>query len=212
MRISRSNFICVFFAGVMCLLLTACDGGSKSSSNHEDEPKLNIGLRTMTGQGADPTQTAAAAQPSAAAPDNDAADAGDLENFEIGEENLYSGIGKTDPFSPLVRADMTVLNPDAEGDGSRRVPQTPLERLDLGQLKLSAVVVSSSRGNSAVVIENSGRGYVVKVGTYIGLNGGQITDVKSDRIIIEEPLGKNERGEVKVNTIELILPKPAGAF
>lgn len=203
MRTSRLNLICIIGVAMVCLLVCACG----DSQPPPEEPKLNLGLRTMTGQNVDQDDSA---QTEDSAATSNEGENGEIEAFEVLEEDkLYSGSNKVNPFVPLIQAEVATT-----GDGNddeRRVPQTPLERFDIGQLSLSAIVEAPG-GNSAIVVESSGRGYVVKAGTYIGLNGGQIIEIKSDRIIIEEPIGKNERGEVKVNTIELILPKPAGAF
>lgn len=199
MRISRLNLVCIICVALMCLFVCACDNNPPPQ---DDIPALNIGARTMNNQNAGDNAPPAAVQ------DDD--DNTDIENFEVEEDKLYSGINKTDPFLPLIKATEAAAADNNEDD-KKRVPQTPLERFDIGQLRLSAVV-ETPEGNSAVIVEASGRGYVVKPGTYIGLNGGQITEIKNDRVIIEEPMGKNERGETKFNIIELILPKPAGAF
>lgn len=197
MRISRLNLVCIICVAAMFLFVCACDNNPPPQ---DDIPPLNIGARTMAAQNANADNAAAADQ-------NDDQNT-DMDDFEVEEDKLYSGIDKTDPFLPLIKATDAAREDD---DDTKRVPQTPLERFDIGQLKLSAVV-EMVEGNSAVIVESSGRGYVVKPGTYIGLNGGQITEIKNDRVIIEEPMGKNERGETKFNIIELILPKPAGAF
>ena len=198
MRISRINLICIICAGLMCLLVCACDNNPPPQ---EEGPSLNIGARAAQNKPA--AETVETDTP----PD----EIDDIEGFEIEEDKLYSGADKIDPFLPLIRSDVAGEGEDGEDGEKKRVPQTPLERFDLGQLKLSAVV-ESPEGNSAIIVESSGRGYVVKTGTYVGLNGGQVTEIKNDRVIIEEPIGKNERGEIKVNVVELILPKPAGAF
>lgn len=195
MRISRLNLVCVICAGLLCLAVCACDNNPPPKA---EVPSLNLSARA-----AQNTTT----------PDNTQAgqdaDGEDLEGFEVEEAKLYSGINKINPFLPLIKSDGA--GSDEEDGETRRVPQTPLERFDIGQLKLSAVV-GAPGGNSAVIVESSGRGYVVRTGAYIGLNGGQVTEIKNDRVVIEEPMGKNERGEIKVNVVELILPKPAGAL
>ena len=40
--------------------------------------------------------------------------------------------------------------------------------------------------NRALVQEATGKGYIVKTGTYIGLNSGKIVQILKDRIVIEE--------------------------
>lgn len=195
MRISRLNLVCIICVGLLCLVVCACDNNPPPKA---ELPSLNLNARAA--------QNTTTPDKITAVQD---AEVEDLEGFEVEEAKLYSGIDKINPFLPLIKSDGAV--PDEEDGETKRVPQTPLERFDIGQLRLSAVV-GAPDGNSAIIVESSGRGYVVRTGAYIGLNGGQITEIKNDRVIIEEPMGKNERGEVKVNVVELILPKPAGAF
>ena len=53
--------------------------------------------------------------------------------------------------------------------------------------------MSSGKKNIAMVQESSGKGYMVKVGTYIGTNYGKIIEIKSNEIIIKERI-KNFKG------------------
>lgn len=207
MRISHSKIACILSILLLSTVLYAC--GDKTPP---EQPKVSLPQRqTASAAPAEPTEASGGiVQGSINAPANTATTS-PVDSFEVAEadaSSLYSGEGKVNPFLPLIKADAPVVDPDT---GTRRVPQTPLERFDIGQLKLSAII-ESPEGNSAIIEESSGRGYVVKPGTYIGLNGGQIKSITREKIIIEEPIGKNERGEVKVNRIELTLPKPAGAL
>jgi type IV pilus assembly protein PilP len=67
----------------------------------------------------------------------------------------------------------------------------------------------SSAGNRALVEDATGKGYVIKKGTYIGLNAGQVIQIEKDRVIIEEEI-ENLMGELIVQNTELKLQKPAG--
>ena len=90
----------------------------------------------------------------------------------------------------------------------RRAPRTPLERLGLSQLKLTAILMAPS-GNRALVQEASGKGYVIKSGTYIGLDGGKVIEIQKDRVVIEEEV-EDFLGKLSKRKKELKLPKPAG--
>ena len=85
---------------------------------------------------------------------------------------------------------------------------TPLEKIDLSQLTLVGVIKFSS-GYKAIVQEQSGKGYVIQKGTYIGTNYGQVTEIKSDRILIQEKV-KNYLGKYKDQANQLKLQKPLG--
>jgi type IV pilus assembly protein PilP len=121
----------------------------------------------------------------------------------------YDPKGRFDPFEPLFKeepsAPVVVTNKDQR---KKRVPQTPLERVALSQLKLSAIM-RTPRGNSAVVEDATGKGYVIKKGTYIGLNSGQVIVIDRARVVVEEEI-ENVMGELIIQNTELKLQKPAG--
>ena len=75
----------------------------------------------------------------------------------------YNPKGRVDPFEPLFKDEPEVAPVLAKK--KKRIPRTPLERIDLGQLKLVGIIMASS-GNRALVQEASGKGYIIKEGTY----------------------------------------------
>jgi type IV pilus assembly protein PilP len=121
--------------------------------------------------------------------------------------DLYNPEGKLDPFEPLFKKERVSL---AVGKKKikRRKPLTPLERVNLSQLTLVGIIRSPS-GNRALVQESTGKGYVVKKGTYIGTNSGKIVQILKDRIIIEEE-SENIYGKVSIIKKPLKLQKPPG--
>ena len=118
----------------------------------------------------------------------------------------YNPQGRINPFEPLFKDEPEA--PPVTAKKKRRVPRTPLERIDLGQLKLVGIIVASS-GNRALVQEASGKGYIIKEGTYIGLHSGKVTEIKKDRVVIEEEIDEVV-GTQKIRNKELVLPKPPG--
>jgi len=119
----------------------------------------------------------------------------------------YNPKGKVDPFDPLIKDREAVAK---KGKKIKRAPRTPLERIDLGQLKLVGIILAAS-GNRALVEESSGKGYVVKNGTYIGTNGGKIINIQREKIFIEEKF-EDIYGKIQTRKRELKLPKPPGEF
>ena len=119
----------------------------------------------------------------------------------------YDPKGKTDPFEPLFR-DSPVLNKKKKR--KKRLPQTPLERIDLSQLRLVGIILASS-GNRALVEESSGKGYVIKKGTYIGTNAGKVVNIKKETVIVEEEF-EDAYGKIATRKREIKLPKPPGEF
>lgn len=121
----------------------------------------------------------------------------------------YDPQGRFDPFEPLFKEQPTA--PEVEprkGKREKRVPQTPLERVALSQLKLSAIM-RTSKGNKAIVEDATGKGYVIKKGTYVGLNSGQVILIDKARVVVEEEI-ENVLGELIIQSTELKLQKPAG--
>ncbi len=124
---------------------------------------------------------------------------------ESAQPQFYSAKGKIDPFLPLIRTEEKAV---AGTDVREKKPQrvlTPLEKLDLSQIRLVAVVLAES-DNLAMVEETSGKGYVVRIGTYIGKNEGRVEKILKDRIVIKEVV-KNFRGETVSHSREMKLHK-----
>jgi Tfp pilus assembly protein PilP len=87
----------------------------------------------------------------------------------------------------------------------KRVPLTPLEKLDLSQLKLVGIILSD-RGNKAMVEDASGKGYVLQQGTYVGRSSGRVTKILKEKVIIEEEI-ENDDGQIIILERELNLNK-----
>jgi type IV pilus assembly protein PilP len=124
------------------------------------------------------------------------------------ERPIYNPKGKIDPFEPLFKEKPVVAV--AKKKHKKRVPRTPLEKIDLSQLKLVGIILASS-GNRALVEESNGKGYVIKNGTYVGTNGGKVVKIEKDKVIVAEEY-EDVLGNVTPRNKELRLPKPPGEF
>ena len=113
------------------------------------------------------------------------------------EEYAYNASGKPDPFKPFLQS-----TPVRE---ARSLPLTPLEKYDISQLKLVAVL-SAPEGKIGLVEDATGKGYFIKKGTGIGKNDGKVTRILPDRVMIEEVF-LDALGQKKVNEISLSLQK-----
>jgi len=80
---------------------------------------------------------------------------------------------------------------------------TPLERMDLGQLKLVAVIwnISDPRG---MVEDDTGRGYILSIGTPIGKNRGKVTQISSSGVLVTEKF-EDSTGKFKSRQVTLKL-------
>jgi type IV pilus assembly protein PilP len=119
----------------------------------------------------------------------------------------YNAKGKVDPFEALLR-DESAAAAGAKLKAKKRDPQSPLEKIDLGQLKLVAIIAAPS-GNRALVEESSGKGYILREGTYVGMNSGKVVNIAIDKILVEEEF-EDAYGKTITQKKEITLPKPPG--
>ena len=135
-----------------------------------------------------------------------------LEKAMVGQESqattrIYDPKQRINPFSPVFGVKKEVSE-SKERKRKKRIPQTPLERISLDQLKLVAIIRAST-GNRALVEDATGKGYIIRNGTYIGLNSGMITQINANSVIVEEEV-ENLKGEFVLQSTEIKLQKPAG--
>lgn len=113
----------------------------------------------------------------------------------------YTSAGKPDPFQPFLR------NKPAPVMKKTRVKRikttrpeqcaTPLECMDVGQLRLVAIVMEEDGENMAMAQDASGIGYVLTPGMSIGYRNGHVVKILSDRVIVKEEV-ENIRGEMAI--------------
>jgi len=121
---------------------------------------------------------------------------------------VYDPKGKLDPFQSVF-----VTQPRGRR-GTRvevttretRLPLTPLQKIDLSQLKVVGIMMIPS-GNKALVEDPSGKGYVITKGTYVGANFGRVRRILKDRIIVEEEVEDFFSGQMRLQTTELRIQK-----
>jgi type IV pilus assembly protein PilP len=112
-------------------------------------------------------------------------------------EYSYNPAGKSDPFKPFIQL--------ASVRGGSRAVLTPLQKFDISQLKLVAIITAPG-GNIALVEDVAGKGYFLKKGTWIGKNDGKVTKILKDKVIIEE-VYQDIFGQTKTNEISMSLHK-----
>ena len=91
------------------------------------------------------------------------------------EDVAYNPAGRRDPFRPP-RVNQLLVG------GAER---TPLQRYELGQLRLVAVIYDT-RDPRAVVEDEGGLGYIIRVGTKVGVNDGVVRGIERGRVLVEE--------------------------
>jgi type IV pilus assembly protein PilP len=113
-------------------------------------------------------------------------------------EYAYDSAGKADPFKPFIQV-------TSVRGSSRNVPLTPLEKYEISQLKLVAII-STPEGNIALIEDSAGKGYFLKKGTGIGKNDGRVKKILKDKVVIEETY-QDILGQKKINEISLYLQR-----
>ena len=119
------------------------------------------------------------------------------------ELSHYDARGKIDPFIPLIQ-ETVEETPAVEETGPKRI-LTPLEKIDLSKIRLVAVLQMQDR-SIAMVEEASGKGYEVKIGTYIGKRQGRVAEIKDASIVVKEPV-RDFKGQLKEQVHEIKLHK-----
>ena len=117
----------------------------------------------------------------------------------------YDPTGKINPFLPLIQEKEESPAPAVEVEEKPKRILTPLEKLELNQIRLVAVIEMKNR-KIAMVEEANGKGYEVTLGTYIGKNSGQVFDINPDGIVVKEYI-KNYKGKREERFQEIKLHK-----
>lgn len=94
------------------------------------------------------------------------------------------------------------------GEATVEIPRTPIEKVDLSQLKLVGIIFASG-GNKALVEDASGKGFVIKKGTSIGIKSGRVIKILKGRVVVEEE-AESILGKTSLVKRELKLQKPPG--
>ncbi len=89
----------------------------------------------------------------------------------------YSPIGQRDPFVSLLRKE--------KESRKSKIPKTPLEKFDLGQFRVQAILIGKGAPR-AMVSAPDGKNYILKPGLKIGKNNGVIRDITKTAILVEE--------------------------
>jgi type IV pilus assembly protein PilP len=91
-------------------------------------------------------------------------------------EYSYNPSGRRDPFS-------VVLKDSRTGEPNQNLP--PLQQLSLTELNVIGIVWGGF-GYSAMVQAPDGKGYTVRQGTRVGPNGGAVSSITENAIVVQE--------------------------
>lgn len=114
-----------------------------------------------------------------------------LDRLLVPSPYKYSSAGKPEPFQPFLRTTQpeASLNSPIQGPDPQSAQEkctNTLECLDVGQLKIVAIITRQDKSRVAMAQDAAGLGYVLAPGTMIGYRKGRIQEILPDRIIISE--------------------------
>jgi type IV pilus assembly protein PilP len=110
---------------------------------------------------------------------------------------VYSPVGKRDPFLNQVVTQSGISHIEVKGR-----TKTPLEKWSLDQLKL-ALTVTGTATPLAMVEDPDQRGWTVHLGDFIGQNGGKVTGIHRDELIVTETITDHSTGRVYPQNVKL---------
>jgi type IV pilus assembly protein PilP len=117
---------------------------------------------------------------------------------------VYSPIGKRDPF----QNQSVVQQGFGRSSANPGRLKTPLEKWPLDQLKLSLTVTGTATP-MAMVEDPERRGWPVRIGDFIGQNGGKVTGIHRDEIVVTETITDHSTGRVYPQNVKLAVPVTA---
>jgi type IV pilus assembly protein PilP len=109
-----------------------------------------------------------------------------------GRDYFYDPTGKRDPFRSFQFDDENQEDKKTLG---------PLADFELGQLELSAVIWDASNPR-ALILDPGGRSYIVREGSQIGKNNGQVIHIGDNLVLVKETY-ENFAGERTTKDVEL---------
>jgi type IV pilus assembly protein PilP len=113
---------------------------------------------------------------------------------------VYSPIGKRDPFQ-----NTTIVARGTAPVEVRGRAKTPLEKWPLDQLKLS-LTMTGTASPMAMVEDPDHRGWPVHLGDFVGQNGGKVTGIHRDDVVVTETITDHATGRVYPVNVKLSVP------
>jgi len=130
----------------------------------------------------------------------------------VAVEYAYRADGRRDPFESLIKGtEIVTAAPKEEGPFVAVVEAgkfSPLERYDLEELRLVGIIDAGTSYRGLVEVAD-GKSYFLGSGTRVGRNGGVVSRVLEDRVVITETY-RNPLGETRTKDVYLTFTKTGG--
>ena len=185
----QTRGILVLGLAVAVALATGCSEEATNAPTSADFTKERQALAARSGG----NKTAGAAAKKT--PDNKKATApggGSTSYAAGGQDYFYDPTGKRDPFRSFQFEDEGKQDKKSFG---------PLADFELGQLELAAVIWEANNPR-ALIRDPGGRSYIVREGSQIGKNNGEVTHIGDNLVLVKETY-ENFAGERTTKDVEL---------
>lgn len=171
----------ILLAFPVCLLLACAFGGCEG----EPTAKRQVTKKVVPAEPAVPSPQQAATAPPKAEPGEATFGEEVSPPQEAAAEQEQQAAGyrpkaERDPFKSFVTTRAPVQAPSEKPAQIK----TPLQRYSLDQLKVVGIIAGGNV-RKALLEDDVGKGYVVAVGDAVGSEGGEITAIRDDRIVIQ---------------------------
>lgn len=122
---------------------------------------------------------------------------------KVGSVNVpLSFKGKKDPFKPLITPPEAAA-PKAPLPGKARIVDAlPIQSHEVSQFTVTGII-AGLRENKALVVDPTGKGYVVKQGMMIGNNEGRISRITASSV---EVIERNQDSKKRSKPRMIVLP------
>jgi len=117
---------------------------------------------------------------------------------------LFDFAAKKDPFKPYA-SEPAPTKPVIRVASEKTEDLLPIQRYEVSKFKLSGIIIGLKE-NTAMVVDPTGKGYVVKEGMPIGNNNGRITRISRTAIEVTEQF-REDNGRVRKRAVILALPQ-----
>ena len=120
----------------------------------------------------------------------------------------YSAAGKADPFQPFMETDPEVIKKREAVTLKKKAvlkgaSVSMLQQAEVDHFRLVGIIGNDAQRTAVVVDGTTKKFYPLSVGTFIGLNSGQVTAIERDRVIVTEPVETKGRKQTKRVTMRL---------
>ena len=181
------------FMLVLVMVLTGCgaeeDQAGKPTAAEFEQDRDALANRDKA-QSRNRAKAAKAASKDAEATSEEQADKG----YAVAEKDyFYDPRGKRDPFRSF-----RFVKPE---ESSEEKVSGPLGDFEVGQLELSAVIWDAGNPR-ALIIDPGGRSFIVREGSQIGKNSGQVIHIGDNLVLVKETY-ENFAGEQTTKDVEL---------